>query len=125
MKSPRTIAQTNAFWYILLEPDFLHLSRNSLFAFFIEYNGILGVLEHFGPNHERDRRRLSRPSRPRPSRRKFASRGRAAAPPHSNKSQCRLSSRRLYFFAVFPVPLFYDIFCQSLSFSINSRCISF
>ena len=35
-----------------------------------------------------DGRRLSRPKPPPPSRRKFSSRGRAAAPPHSNKSQC-------------------------------------
>ena len=43
------------------------------------------VWEAFGPlSSVTDRRRLSRPKPPPSSRRKFASRGRAAAPPHSN-----------------------------------------
>ena len=89
------IAQTNAFWYIRVEVIFLPQAGNQLFAFFIEYNGILAILEAFwalfgSVTHARtdgrtDGRTEDRPARRRPAPRAWnSSRVRASAPPHSN-----------------------------------------
>ena len=66
----------------MLKSNILPQKNFPKYAFFVEYNGILGVLDTFGAPSQRDTQGTDRPGRPRPSRRKFSARGRARrAPP--------------------------------------------